>query len=73
LEQIVAVAEQIHPGAGQPIVESRMTRLPPGELRTEGEPRSWLWFNDPKAAATLEGGAYCVEAQLLVKPEREQA
>jgi hypothetical protein len=71
LEQIVAVAEQIEPGARQPIVESRMTRLLPGGLRAEGEPRSWLWFNEPKAAATLEGGAYCVEAQLLVKPETQ--
>ena len=71
LERIVAAAEQAQPGARQPIVESRMTRLFPTELRAEGEPRSWLWFNDPSAAATLEGGAYYVEAQLLVKPETQ--
>jgi hypothetical protein len=69
LARIVAAAEQLRPDARQVILESRMTSLSPGELRAEGEPRSWLWINDPRAAATLEGGAYYVEAQLLVKPE----
>jgi len=72
LERIVAFAEQLRPDARQPIVESRMTSFIPGELRAAGELRSWLWINDPRAAATLEGGAYYVEAQLLVKPETRQ-
>ena len=71
LERIIAAAEQIQPGARQPIIESRMARLFPRELRAEGEPRSWLWINDPRAAATLEGGAYYVEAQLFVKADFE--
>lgn len=65
LDFIRRTAEQLHPQARQPLLQTRFIHLFPAALAAEGKLESWLWINDPSAAATLEGGAFYVEAQLL--------
>jgi hypothetical protein len=65
LDRIRRAAERLRPDARQPILQTHFAELFPRSLVTDGELESWLWINDPRAAATLEGGAYHVEAQIL--------